>query len=686
MTPKLPATQIHAEQKKSASEEQASASKEVISSATQHGTGSTTQEASLRLSTANDTESISQTSGKKSAEEAAAHTDVEPKKRALEISVPITVKELSQLIGVRTTAIIQKLFENEHVAITLNQALDKAMVETIAIMFEKEIVIKTAESPEEVFLREFNGTDAPGDLVLRAPIVTFMGHVNHGKTSLLDSIRHTNLVDKEAGGITQYIGSYKLQYKDQAIVFLDTPGHEAFTSMRARGANVTDIVVLVVAADDGVMPQTLEAVSHAKAANLEPGRVIVAVNKMDLPQFANEKARNDRLERIMQQLAKHEPDLLTPERWGGKAIYVEVSALTKKGIDDLLDNILLVAEINELKANPKHRAYGTVLETKILEGKGVVATVMVQNGTLRQGDIIVCGSQFGRVKDITNHLGKRIKEAGPSTPVEVSGFDHLPDIGDKFYVAENQAQARMVAEANASKKRRTPESDNASAEGADPFKVLLERKKQGLRIVLKTDVQGSLEAIQGKLRLPEFTEKEIKFYLLHAGVGPISEGDVELADASHGVIFGFNVTASSKAEDLAKKKGIAIYRHNVIYQLLENIKELMSGLLKPTITEEHVGRCVIRKIIHISKVGNVAGCFVTAGMIERSSQLRLYRDGILVNKDKPLAIGSLKRFSEDVSKVKEGFECGIKVNGYEDIKEGDELHAFKLISVQRTLE
>jgi translation initiation factor IF-2 len=590
--------------------------------------------------------------------------------RPIEVTVPISVKYLSQVIGVRTHLILQKLIDSKMKA-SLNQSLDEAMVKMISLEFHKEIKIKKGENQEEMLLKEFEQPDAPEDLVPRGPVVTFMGHVNHGKTSLLDYIRKTDVAAKEAGGITQHIGAYKVEYNNQAIVFLDTPGHEAFTAMRARGAKVTDIVVLVVAADDGVMPQTVEAINHAKAAEVP---IIVAINKIDKP--------TARLDVVMQQLAKHG---LLVEEWQGDTISVKVSAITGQGIKELLDYILLVAEMQEVKANPKRKAYGTVLEAKMMEGRGVVATLLVENGTLKTGDIILCGNHYGRVRDIFDHLGHNLKEAGPSTPLEISGISGLPEAGDKFYVLDSIGQARSIAEERQKKLREKSLSASPRKVTAEEIiRQIQEGEIKELRIILKTDVQGSLEAISAKLH--EVKNEEIKLRLLHAAVGGVNERDVQLADASHALIMGFDVAANKAARDMAEEKNIEIRRYNVIYQLLEDVKKIMGGMLAPRITEEITGHATIRQVIQVPKIGKIAGCFVTDGNIERSSKIRLYRDSIILNKEKPLEVGSLRRFKEDVTKVKDGFECGIKLAGYEDIKEGDELEAFKIVSVKRTLE
>lgn len=592
--------------------------------------------------------------------------------RKIAVVVPISVKEFSRISGIGVNLIIQKTFESSKQRLTLNDPLDETMVEWLGLEFKKHIVIKPKpDSIETTVLKELEQQDSPEDLQQRAPIVTFMGHVDHGKTSLLDRIRQTNIAAHEAGGITQHIGAYKINTNNYSIVFLDTPGHEAFTSMRSRGAHVTDIVVLVVAADEGVMPQTIEAINHAKAANVS---IVVALNKIDKP--------GAKPEMVMQQLSKYG---LIPEKWQGDTGFIEVSALTGQGIPALLEYLGLVAEMRELKANPKRKAYGVVLEARVMEGKGAVASLLIQNGSLRRGDNILCGIAYGRVRDMTDDAGNIIQEAGPSTPVEISGLNELPDAGDKFNVIEDVSIARNIAE-----DRKKLYHAQALAKGAhkpnlaELMKQLQKGEQQDLKIILKTDVHGSLEAIVPKLE--GLSTDEIKVKLLHAAVGGINERDVQLADASQGIVVGFTVTANKMARDIAEEKGIEIRYYDIIYHLLEDVKNIMRGMLLPQQKEEITGHAVVRKILRITGVGHVAGSYVTDGIIERSSLIRLSRNGIVINKDKPLTLSSLKHFKEDVNKIKSGFECGIKLEGYEDIKEGDEVEAFKIVMVARNLE
>ena len=595
-------------------------------------------------------------------------THVPPKD--VEVQVPILLKELSQLTGIQTKQIIDKISKCFDMEVDANSSLNENIIETLALEFDRNFIIKKEENEEDLLLKDLLFEDKAEDLSPRAPVVTFMGHVDHGKTSLLDRIKKTDIAAQEAGGITQHIGASKIEVNNQSIVFLDTPGHEAFTAMRARGANVTDIVVLVVAADDGVMPQTIEAINHAKAAKVP---IIVAINKIDRP--------NARIENVYNGLARQE---LLPDKWGGDTLCVEVSAMTGQGIPELMEDILLVAEMQELKANPKRPAYGTVLEARVVEGRGDVATLLVQNGTLKQGDTILCGENYGRVRELNNYLGKKLKEAGPATPVEVCGLSGLPSAGDKFFVLRSLSQARGIAESRKQRSRETTLNTQRRPSIEDIMSQIQKGQTKELRIVLKTDVQGTLEAIAAKIAT--LSHEEITVKLLHAGVGAVTEGDVQLANASQAIIVAFDVTEGKIARDMAEEKGVEIRKYNIIYTLLEDLHSIMTGMLDPTKTEEVIGHVTIRKVIHISKIGNVAGCYVQDGYIERTSKIRIYRNGIILNKDKPIELDSLKRFKEDAAKVKSGFECGIKFKDFEDIKENDEIEAYKIVMVERTLD
>jgi translation initiation factor IF-2 len=595
-------------------------------------------------------------------------THVPPKD--VEVQVPILLKELSQLTGIQTKQLIDRIAKCFDMEVDANSSLNENIIETLALEFDRNFIIKKEENEEDLLLKDLLFDDKEEDLSPRAPVVTFMGHVDHGKTSLLDRIKKTDIAAQEAGGITQHIGASKIEVNNQSIVFLDTPGHEAFTAMRARGANVTDIVVLVVAADDGVMPQTIEAINHAKAAKVP---IIVAINKIDRP--------NARIENVYNGLARQE---LLPDKWGGDTLCVEVSAMTGQGIPELMEDILLVAEMQELKANPKRAAYGTVLEARVVEGRGDVATLLVQNGTLKQGDTILCGENYGRVRELNNYLGKKLKEAGPATPVEVCGLSGLPSAGDKFFVLRSLSQARGIAESRKQRTRETTLNTQRRPSIEDIMSQIQKGQTKELRIVLKTDVQGTLEAIAAKIAT--LSHEEITVKLLHAGVGAVTEGDVQLANASQAIIVAFDVTEGKIARDMAEEKGVEIRKYNIIYTLLEDLHNIMTGMLDPTKTEEVIGHVTIRKVIHISKIGNVAGCYVQDGYIERTSKIRIYRNGIILNKDKPIELDSLKRFKEDAAKVKSGFECGIKFKDFEDIKENDEIEAYKIVMVERTLD
>ncbi|BBM87547.1 translation initiation factor IF-2 [Candidatus Uabimicrobium amorphum] len=599
-------------------------------------------------------------------------TAIIQKNREYEVVTPITVKDLSQVLGIRSNDIIKTLFASYSMAATINQSLDADIIEAIALEFDKKVKIKQSKNLEQTVIEELEEMeDREKDLELRGPVVTFLGHVDHGKTSLLDKIRNTKVTQGEAGGITQHIGAYKVPYKKSSIVFLDTPGHEAFTSMRARGANVTDIVVLVVAADDGVMPQTVEAINHAKAAEVP---IIVALNKID--------KEGSKPEATIQQLTKYN---LIPDEWGGDTVFVKVSAITGAGIDELLEYIALVAEMQSLEANPKRKASGTVLEGKVKDGKGSVATLLVQNGTLKRGDFILCGGAYGRVRDIIDHTGRTIKQAGPSTPIEISGISDLPEAGDKFYVVKNLSQAKSIAE---ERKKNLHEKNLEQGSRKLSIHELMKQIQQGetkeLNIILKADVQGSLEALTHKLS--EISHDEVKVKVLHAAAGGINETDIQLAEVSQALVIGFNVTPSKAARDMSEDKGVEIRRYSVIYHLLDSIRDIMTGMLDPDVQEKITGHITIRKVIRISRLGNIAGCYVTDGTVSRNSKIRISRNGVVMNKEKPLELLSLKHHKDDVAKVKQGFECGIRLHGFDDFKEGDEMEAFEMVEIQRKLD
>jgi translation initiation factor IF-2 len=594
----------------------------------------------------------------------------QPRQGRIPVSPPITVRSLSEAISVRASDLLRKLMERGQMA-NINAALSPEQAEELAIEFGREIEIKKPLDPEEQLLAKFAGEDKPEDLVPRPPIVTIMGHVDHGKTSLLDRIRESNVVATEAGGITQHLRAWKVEHNGRTITFLDTPGHEAFTQMRARGANVTDIVVLVVAADDGVMPQTEEAISHAKAAGVP---IVVAINKVDLP--------NANLNRTRQQLYSHE---LIPDTMGGSTPFVEtVSAAGKaRGIDELLDMIALVAELEELTANPEKPGSGTCLEAKLSEGEGVQATLLVRDGTLRKGDVIVCGAAYGRVRAMYDDQGRPIDAAGPAIPVQITGLDEVPNADDKFQAVPDLVLAREIAEKRRERQRSAQPVKSATFRLEDLDKA----KVAEVKLIVKADVRGSIEAI--KKELEKLKHEEVRVNVLHTGIGGITEGDVQLALASpeDTLIVGFNVVPDDRARSLADDRGIQIKQYDIIYQLTDDLRAALEGKLKPREEVVHLGRAVVRETFKISRVGTVAGCYVTQGTIERSARIRLIREGTVIYPppDRTATLESLKRHKDDVREVREGYDCGIKIAGYDDVKVGDVIEAYRVEQVQRTL-
>ena len=582
-----------------------------------------------------------------------------------EIDAPITVRSLSEAIGVKANQIMTLLF-SQGIAVRINDSLPEQTALELALEFGVDLTIVHERTAEDDLLDAFVDETVEGDKRPRAPIITILGHVDHGKTSLLDKIRKSDVAAHESGGITQHIGAYQVVHNGHAITFLDTPGHEAFTSMRARGANVTDIVVLVVAADDGVMPQTLEAISHAKAADVP---IIVALNKVDLP--------NINFNRIFGELSQHG---LVPEEYGGDTLVVKTSAHTGAGIPELLENLLLIAELKEFKGNVNRPAVGTCLESQISEGRGVVATMLIQDGTLKIGDVIVCGDGYGRVRAMFNHRGEPVEEAGPSMPVEVNGLDSVPEAGEKFAVLPDLSKAREISETRKTRSREQDRSERSSVTLENLFDRMNEQRVRSLNIILKADVQGSLEALTKELDKLENTEIPIR--ILHRAVGGISESDVQLADASQAIIIGFRVAPEDRAMSLADDKKIDIRRYDIIYQVTDEVKKAIEGMLVPEIKETHLGRAAVRQVFKISKVGTVAGCFVTQGTIERSAKIRLLRDGREIYKG---SLEALKRFKDDVKEVREGFECGIRVSNYDDLKTDDIIEAYKIEEIRRTL-
>jgi translation initiation factor IF-2 len=594
----------------------------------------------------------------------------QPRQGKVPITLPITVRSLCEAIGIKANDVLRKLMDRGQM-ISINSVLTPDIAEEIAIEYGADLEIKKPQDAEEAVLVKAQGEDKPEDLAPRAPIVTVMGHVDHGKTSLLDRIRESNVVATEAGGITQHLRAWRVMHNGQPITFLDTPGHEAFTQMRARGAQVTDIVVLVVAADDGVMPQTEEAISHAKAAKVP---VIVAINKVDLP--------NANLNKTRQQLYSLE---LIPDTMGGDAPFVETVATKDraKGIDELLESISLVAELKELKANPTRPGVGVCLEAKLSEGEGVVATLLVQNGTLRLGDVVICGLAYGRVRAMYDDHGKPLEEAGPTVPVRITGLDDVPNADDKFFVVPDLATAREIAEKRRSQQRTTQPVKLATFRLEDLDKA----KVAEVKLILKADVRGSIEAI--KKELEKLHHEEVAIKVLHTGIGGITEGDVQLALASpeDTLIVGFNVVPDDRAKSLADSKGVQVRQYDIIYQLTDDLRAALEGKLKPKEEIVNLGRAVVRDLFKISRVGTIAGCYVTQGTIERSARIRLIRQGVVIYPppERAATIESLKRFKDDVREVREGYECGIKIAGYDDLKVDDVIEAFRVEQVQRTL-
>ncbi|MBI5051065.1 MAG: translation initiation factor IF-2 [Nitrospirae bacterium] len=577
----------------------------------------------------------------------------QPRKRVLKFQEGTTVKEFAELIGQKLAEVIKKFMELGYMP-TINQPVDLDAAQILAEAFGLKIETVHIEDEEAILEEEVDASR----LKPRSPIVTIMGHVDHGKTSLLDAIRQTKITEMEAGGITQHIGAYKVKLKDREIVFLDTPGHEAFTMMRARGARVTDIVVLVVAADDGVMPQTIEAIDHAKAANVP---IVVAINKIDKPEANVAKVRNE--------LANHG---IVSEDWGGQNIFVEVSAKQKKGIEHLLEMILLQSEVMELKADYQRHAKGTIIEAKLDKGRGPVATVIVNSGTLKVGDIFLAGTLTGRVRALVDDSGQRVETAGPSSPIEVIGFPDIPQAGDIFIVTDDERKARQIALNRFQKQKASEAVKLRKLTLDDLYEKIKEGEIKELNIIIKADVQGSAEAVKDTLE--NLSHPQVKVRVIHTGVGGINESDVMLATASNAVIIGFNIRPDAKASSLAEKEGVDIRRYDVIYDAIEDIKKALEGLLEPTITEKILGRAEVRQLFHISKIGTIAGCYVLDGTITRaSSGIRVIRDNIAVYDSK---IAYLKRFKEDTREVQSGYECGIQVENFNDLKAGDILENY----------
>jgi translation initiation factor IF-2 len=577
-----------------------------------------------------------------------------PINREITISEGITVKELCEKLDVKAALVMKKLMDRSIFA-TINQTLDSKLATEVAREFGASTATVTYEEEAMQAVEEAEETK---DLHKRAPVVTIMGHVDHGKTSLLDAIREANVAAREAGGITQHIGAYQVEMNGKKIVFIDTPGHEAFTRMRARGAKVTDIVVLVVAADDGVMPQTLEAIDHARAAKVP---IVVAINKIDKPEAQPE--------RIKQQLADRG---LLAEDWGGDVVMVPVSARTQQNLDLLLEMILLVADMQDLKANPNRPAMGTVIEAQLDRGRGPVATVLVRNGTMSVGDYFICGSVFGKVRAMQNDRGGQIRKAEPSTPVEVLGLDSLPEAGDDFQVVTDTAKAKQIVGFRDQKAREQALAKSSRLTLEQLHQQMQAGEVKELPIIIKTDVGGSAEVLTETLQ--KLSNEKVKVRVIHSGVGAINESDVLLASASNAIIIGFNVRPERNAAALAEQEKVDVRLHTIIYNLTDEMKLAMSGLLSPVYKEVYRGKAEVRDTFRITKVGNVAGCLVMDGAITRDSEVRLLRDNVVVYTGK---IGSLRRFKDDVSEVKSGMECGITLENYGDVKQGDVIEAFK---------
>jgi translation initiation factor IF-2 len=589
--------------------------------------------------------------------------DTGPQVREVVLPETITVSELANRMAVRGAEVVKQLMKMGVMA-TINQVIDADTAELVVGEFGHQ-PRRVSEADVEIGLEGID--DREEQLESRPPVVTVMGHVDHGKTSLLDALRNSAVAAGEAGGITQHIGAYQVDLgTGRPVTFIDTPGHAAFTEMRARGAKVTDIVVLVVAADDGVMPQTIEAIHHAKAAKVP---IVVAINKIDLPD-ANP-------DRVKQELLNHE---LVPEEFGGDVLCVEVSATKRQNLDKLIETIQLQAELLELTANPNRAAQGTVIEARLDRGRGVVATILVQRGTLKMGDIVICGSHWGKVRALIDDRGQNLDQAGPSTPVEITGLDGVPEAGDQLVVVDNERRAREITEYRLRKRRAQTAATAPRSSVEELFSQLAGSEAKELPLVVKSDVHGSLEAILAGVE--KLSTDEVQVRVLHSGVGGITESDVTLAVASKAMIIGFNVRANAQARELARRDGVEIRYHSIIYELLDEVKASLSGMLSPGSRETILGHAEIREVFTITKVGKIAGCRVIDGLIRRGARLRLLRDDVVIYDG---ALGSLRRFKDDVREVREGFECGIGIEGYNDIHEGDVIEAYEVEEVARTL-
>ena len=585
---------------------------------------------------------------------------VEEDKNVIVYEEGMTVAKLAEKLEVPATEIIKKLMSLGVMA-SLNNTISFDDAEMVVIDYDK--TLKSFETQDKTNFEKLEINDDPKDLVERAPVVTIMGHVDHGKTSLLDYIRHSRVTEGEFGGITQHIGAYQTECNGKKITFIDTPGHAAFTEMRARGASITDIVIIIVAADDGVMPQTIEAIDHAKAANVP---IIVAVNKIDKPGADPE--------RVIAQVSEHG---LIPEEWGGDTIYAKISAKTGEGVDKLLESILLVSEMAELKANPNRYALGTVIESKLDKSMGSTVTLLVQNGTLRLGDPIVVGTTFGKVRTLKNDLGEEVVEAVPSTPVEITGLNEVPEAGDRFMAYSNEKEARTIAENRKEQAKLKKNKNNAAPTLDDIFNRIKEGAKE-INVVLKTDVTGTEEAVKNALEKVEV--EDVRVTVIRSSVGAVTESDIVLASASNAIVIGFNVRPSAKTIETAKEYGVDIRLYNVIYKLVEELEDAMKGMLDPEYEEKVLGQAEVRQLFKFSKVGTIAGCMVTDGIIKNNAKARIIRDGVVIYDG---AINSLQREKDQAKEVKKGFECGITVEKFNDIKPQDIIEAYENVEVKR---
>ena len=572
----------------------------------------------------------------------------------------MTVAKLAEKLNVSGTEVIKKLISLGVMA-SLNNTISFENAEMIVIDYNKSL--KSEETQDKINFEKLEINDDPKDLVERGPVVTIMGHVDHGKTSLLDYIRHSRVIEGEFGGITQHIGAYQIEHNGKKITFIDTPGHAAFTEMRARGASITDIVIIIVAADDGVMPQTIEAIDHAKAANVP---IIVAINKIDKP--------GADVEKVIAQVAEHN---LIPEEWGGDTIFAKISAKTGQGIPELLESIQLVSEIAELKANPNRYALGTVIESKLDKAMGATVTLLVQNGTLRLGDPIVVGTTYGRVRTLKNDLGEEVVEALPSTPVEITGLNEVPEAGDRFMAYSSEKEARTIGE-NRKEQAKLKKNKNNNAPTLDDIFNRIKEGAKEINVVLKTDVTGTEEAVKNALEKIEV--EDVRVRVIRSSVGAVSESDIVLASASNAIVIGFNVRPNNKTIEIAKEYGVDIRLYNIIYKLVEDLEDAMKGMLDPEFEEEVLGQAEVRQLFKFSKVGTIAGCMITDGVVTNNSKARIIRDGVVIFDGN---INSIQRGKDQAKEVKKGIECGITIEKYNDIKIGDIIEAYKVVEVKR---